>query len=96
MEGSNWELTENQASGTIKTAIQHIRNRTKILICKADKGICTFIMYKEDYNLKINSMLSELPHKSIRNEPTNIHEKSVKSVTQQLLNSNTITRNIHN
>jgi len=46
MEGSNWELRENQTSSTIKKAIQNIRKGTKILICKADKGNCTIIMNK--------------------------------------------------
>jgi len=41
-------------------------------------------------------MLSEFPYKSIANDPTNKYEKSVKGVTQQLLNSNKITKNMHN
>jgi len=40
MEESNWEPREIQTSRTIKKAIQNIRNRTKILVCKADKGNC--------------------------------------------------------
>jgi len=86
-----FKWTVNTAKGCWNLSIKNSELRDRQLVCHV-----TIIINEEDYNLKINSVLGEFPYKSIANEPSNIYEKSVKSVNQQLLNSNTITKNIHN
>lgn len=66
-------------------------HKNKIIITKADKGSKTVIMYKEDYNSKINELLEDRnTYKTIRTDPTQKLQKINNEIVNDLFKSNHI------
>ena len=66
-------------------------HKNKIIITKADKGSKTVIMYKEDYNNKINELLEDRnTYKKIRTDSTQKLQKINNEIVNDLFKSNHI------
>ena len=62
-------------------ALKNLRNKSDIVILRADKGNATVVMNTSDYNAKINQLLSdETTYKKVKTDPTNVVLKNTKKL----------------
>lgn len=67
------------------------RHRNEIIITDADKGNKTVVMYKEDYNNKMNKLLEDKStYKTIRTDPTTKLQKINNNFVNSMFKSNYI------
>ena len=68
-------------------ALKRLRGRNDIMILPADKGNCTVVMEKEDYNMKIKALLEDGDYAKLRGDQTTKTEKEVKKYLNTIKHS---------
>ena len=76
-------------------AIHSLRQDKSIHILKADKGNCTVVMDKTDYDQKINDLLNTSTYKKLNRDPTPSIEKKISTRLLSLHKAGTLPKNLY-
>ena len=76
-------------------AMGRLRRDKTIIILPVDKGNSTVVMDREDYDNRIDLVLSEGAYAKIPRDPTKNVEKMIRDNLQKLLRNKEMTRDFH-
>lgn len=71
---------------TVLGSIKDKLTDNNALLCKADKGHTTVILYRDDYNTKVKDFINKNEIHTLTRDPTNVYQSKIK----QLINNSKI------